>query len=226
MGPEAPPDCFIIRRMKPTPRSPPLRHPLLAPLLTLAALLLVLEEWLWRVGSRLASGIADWPPLAWLENAVRRLPPYPALLVFALPGLLLLPVKLLALLAIAHGHPMWGLATFVAAKLGGAVVVARLYVLTLPSLLALVWFARWHNRFIMYKDHLIARLRASPTYVRVRRSVSALRSGLRRHLRHLRRQLRPSVPFGSRHATRSARALRRFVSLWRRRRQSTDSEGP
>ena len=227
MGPEAPPDCFIIRRMKPTPRStPPLRHPLLAPLLTLAALLLVLEEWLWRQGSRFASGIADWPPLAWLENAVRRLPPYPALLVFALPGLLLLPVKLLALLAIAHGHPMWGLATFVAAKLGGAVVVARLYVLTLPSLLALVWFARWHNRFIMYKDHLIARLRASPTYVRVRRSVSALRSGLRRHLRHLRRQLRPSVPFGSRHATRSARALRRFVSLWRRRRQSTDSEGP
>jgi len=223
MGPEAPPDCFIIAGMKPTP---PARHPLLAPLLYLAALVLLLEEWLWRVGSRIAGGIAEWPPLAWLENAVRRLPPYPALLVFALPGLLLLPVKLLALLAIAHGHPMWGVATFVAAKLGGAVVVARLYVLTLPSLLALVWFARWHNRFMMFKDDLIARLRASPTYVRVRRSVSALRSGLRRHLRRLRRQLRPSVPFGSRHATRSARAFRRFVSLWRRRRQSTESERP
>jgi len=223
MGPEAPPDCFIIAGMKPTP---PARHPLLAPLLYVAALVLLLEEWLWRVGSRIAGGIAEWPPLAWLEDAVRRLPPYPALLVFALPGLLLLPVKLLALLAIAHGHPMWGVATFVAAKLGGAVVVARLYVLTLPSLLALVWFARWHNRFMMFKDDLIARLRASPTYVRVRRSVSALRSGLRRHLRRLRRQLRPSVPFGSRHATRSARAFRRFVSLWRRRRQSTESERP
>jgi len=209
--------------MKPTP---PSRHPLLAPLLYLAALLLLAEEWLWRVGSRIAGGIADWPPLAWLENLVRRLPPYPALLVFALPGLLLLPVKLLALLAIAHGHPMWGVATFVAAKLGGAVVVARLYVLTLPSLLALVWFARWHNRFIMFKDNVIARLRASPTYIRVRRSVSAMKSGLRRQLRRLRRQLRPSVPFGSRHATRSARAFRRFVSLWRRRRQSTESERP
>ncbi|MCC2962027.1 hypothetical protein LK540_16485 [Massilia sp. IC2-278] len=209
--------------MKPTPSA---RHPLLAPLLTLAALLLVLEEWLWRVGSRFASGVAGWPPLAWMENMVRRLPPYPALLVFALPGLLLLPVKLLALLAIAHGHPMWGVATFVAAKLGGAVVVARLYVLTLPSLLALVWFARWHNRFIMFKDHVIARLRASPTYVQLRRGVSALRSSLRRNLRRLKRQLRPSVPFGSRHATRSARALRRFVSLWRRRRQSTESDRP
>jgi len=208
--------------MKPTPP----RHPLLAPLLYVAALFLLLEEWLWRVGSRFASGIADWPPLAWLENAVRRLPPYPALLVFALPGLLLLPVKLLALLAIAHGHPMWGVATFVAAKLGGAAVVARLYVLTLPSLLALVWFARWHNRFIMFKDNVIARLRASPAYASARRSLSAIRSRLRRHLRRIKRQLRPSVPFGSRHATRSARVMRRFVSLWRRRRQSTESERP
>lgn len=202
------------------------RTRLFAPLVHIAALLLLLEEWCWTLGLRLGAWVGRAPGLAWVEARVRTLPPYAALCAFMLPGLLLLPVKLLALLAIAHGHPLWGVATFVAAKLGGAVVVARLYVLTLPSLLALVWFARWHNRFIMYKDHLIARLRASPTYVRVRRSVSALRSGLRRHLRHLRRQLRPSVPFGSRHATRSARALRRFVSLWRRRRQSTDSEGP
>lgn len=198
------------------------RHPLLAPLLHLAALLLLAEEWLWRLGSRCAAGLAGWPPLAWIEHRVRRLPPYAALLVFALPGLLLLPVKLLALLAIAHGHPLWGLATFVAAKLGGAVVVARLYVLTLPSLLALVWFARWHNRFMMFKDHLIARLRASAAYNRARRTVSAMRSAMRRSLRRLRRQLRPSVPFGSRHATRTTRALRRFVSLWRRRRKSTE----
>ena len=209
--------------MKAAPAS---RHPLLAPLLHLAALLLLLEEWLWRLGSRCAAGLADWPPLAWIENGVRRLPPYAALLVFVLPGLLLLPVKLLALLAIAHGHPLWGVATFVLAKLGGAVVVARLYVLTLPSLLALVWFARWHNRFIMFKDHLIARLRASATWRNLRRHVSAMQSLLRRTLRRLRRQLSPSVPFGSRHATRTARALRRFVSLWRRRRKTTGTERP
>jgi|GEM_PF-245818 len=200
------------------------RSPLLAPLLYLAALLLLLEEWLWRLGSRFAAGLADWPLLAWAENRVRRLPPYPALLVFVLPGLMLLPVKLLALLAIAHGHPLWGAAAFVLAKLGGAVVVARLYVLTLPALLALVWFARWHNRFMIFKDQLIARLRASAAWRRARRAVAAMQSTLRRSLRRLRRQLRPSVPFGSRHATRSARVLRRFVSLWRRRRKSTGAE--
>jgi hypothetical protein len=194
---------------------------LLAPLVYLVALLLLAEQWLWEVGSRWAAGIGAWPPFRMLENGIRRLPPWAALLAFALPGLLLLPIKFLALLAIAHGHPLMGVAVFVVAKLGGAMVVARIYVLTLPSLLALVWFARWHNRFIMYKNNLIARLRASPMYERAHRSMASLRRSLRR----LRQQLRPSVPFGSRHATRSARALRRFVSLWRRRRKP-ESERP
>ena len=210
-------DSLIIWAMIPPT---PSRRPLLAPLLYTVALLLLLEEWLWRLGSRFAAGLATWPPLRALEAGVRRLPPYWALLVFALPGLMLLPVKLLALLAIAHGHPLWGVGVFILAKLGGAVVVARIYVLTLPSLLALAWFARWHNRFIMFKDNLIARLRSSAAFSRVRRSIAAAR----RMLRRLRYQLQPSVPFGSRHATRSARALRRFVSLWRRRRKPAGSE--
>ena len=193
---------------------------MLAPLVYVAAVLLMLEEWLWRLGSGFAAGLAAWPPLRALENAVRRLPPYGALLAFGLPGILLQPIKLLALLAMVHGHLASGMAVYVAAKLAGAVVVARIYVLTLPSLLALSWFARWHNRFIMFKDKLITRLRASALYSRLRRAVSAAR----RVLRRLRYQLRPSVPFGSRHATRSARALRRFVSLWRRRRKAEGSE--
>lgn len=203
-----------------SPSSP--RSRLLAPLIYLAALCLLFEEWLWAFGSRTAAALTVWPPLRALENAVRRLSPYPALLVFALPALLLFPVKLLALLAIAHGHALLGVAVFVVAKVGGALVVARIYVLTLPSLLALSWFARWHNRFIMLKDQWIARLLASNAYQRTRRSAAALR----RMLRRLRRQLRPAVPFGSRHATRSARALRRFVALWRRRRKQFDSERP
>jgi hypothetical protein len=193
----------------------PPRSRLLAPLLYVIALLLLAEQWLWEAGSRVSAAMGTWPPLRMLENGIRRLPPWAALLAFALPGLLLLPIKFLALLAIAHGHPLMGVAVFVLAKLGGAMVVARIYVLTLPSLLALVWFARWHNCFIMYKDQLIARLRASPVYRQARHSLSALR----RTLRRLRYQLRPSVPFGSRHATRSARALRRFIALWRRRRK-------
>ncbi|MET0983103.1 MAG: hypothetical protein ABWY02_13450 [Telluria sp.] len=198
------------------------RSLLLAPLLYLTALVLLAEEWMWRVGNWFASTLATWPPLRALEDGVRRLPPYWALLVFALPGVVLMPVKLLALLAMAKGHVLWGGSIFVFAKAGGAAIVARIYVLTLPSLLALAWFARWHNRFMILKDQFISRLLASPAFNLVRRSVSSVRRAVRR----LRYQLRPSVPFGSRHATRSARALRRFVSLWRRRRKPDGGDAP
>lgn len=198
----------------------PTRSRLLAPLVYLLAVLLLVEEWLWDVGNRMAAAIGEWPPFGALGALIQRLPPYLALLVFLLPGLLLLPIKFLALMAIGHGHPMLGAAVFVLAKVGGAMLVARIYALTLPSLLALVWFARWHNNFIMLKDHLIARLRASPIYERTRRTMS----GVRRALRRWRQQLAPSVPFGSRRATRSARTLRRFVSLWRHRRKPGSEE--
>lgn len=203
-------------QMMTSPLTP--RSLLLAPLVNLVALLLLAEQWLWQTGSRCAGALAAWPPLRMLENGVRRLPPWAALLVFALPGLLLLPIKLLALLAIAQGHALTGISVFILAKVGGALVVARIYVLTLPSLLALVWFARWHNRFMTFKDQLILRLRTSPAYARTRHVLATLR----RTLRRLRYQFKPSVPFGSRHATRTARALRRFVSLMRRRRKPGD----
>jgi hypothetical protein len=204
-----------------TTRTRSLRSRLLAPLVYLAALVLLLEEWFWDAGSRLASRIARWAPLHWLEQQIRRLRPYPALCLFVLPGLLLLPVKVLALLAIAHGHAATGIATIVVAKLGGAALVARVYVLTLPALRELAWFARCHNWFITAKARLDALLRASPAWRRMRRLVQRMRLGTRRLLR----RLRPRVPFGSRHASPGARILRRLFALWRsRRRQSTGTE--
>jgi hypothetical protein len=191
------------------------RSPLLTPLVYLAALVLLLEEWCWDVGMRLALALARWPWLQTLEAQVRRLPPWAALCAFVLPGLLLLPLKLLALMAIAHGHAASGIATLVVAKIGGAAVVARLYALTLPTLLAVRWFARAHGWFMAHKARWIARLRASPTLLRAR----VLLDRLRRSLRSFRRRLGRGVPFGSRRASRMSRVLRRFVVLWRARRR-------
>jgi hypothetical protein len=138
--------------------------------------------------------------------------------VFVLPGLLLFPVKVLAVIAIARGHPASGIAALLLAKLASAMVVARLYVLTLPSLLALAWFARCHAWFIDLKDRSIARLRASLIYQRARDLLRVSRRLLRRLLRRLRR----------RHSGgRSTRALRRFIVLWRaRRRKASQSNRP
>ena len=186
---------------------------MLTPLVQLAALVLLAEAWTWQAGSRAAARMAAWPPLRWLEARIRRLPPWAALSVFVLPGLLLLPVKLLALFAIAKGHALAGVATFVVAKLGGAMVVARIYILTLPTLLTLAWFARWHAGFIVLKNRWMGTLRTSNAWRRTRAAVNGARRGLRRLLRHTRRQ--PSH---------LSRVLRRFSARFRSRQQARREE--
>jgi hypothetical protein len=124
-------------------------------------LLLLLEEWCWEVGSRLARALARWPRWRRWRRACGACRPTPRCGVRAARP---------AAVCRSSCWPCWrsptatpvGIAVIVVAKLGGAMVVARIYVLTLPTLLALGWFARCHNRFIMFKDQLIARLRASP----------------------------------------------------------------
>jgi hypothetical protein len=191
------------------------RTRLFAPLVHLAALLLLLEEWCWDVGARLGAGLADWPLLMAVEARVRVLPPWGALCLFVLPGLLLLPVKLLALMAIAHGHAISGVATIVIAKLGGAAVVARLYALTLPTLLAVGWFARCHGWFMRLKKRWVGRLRASQAFLQAAAALRAMRRALRRWRYRRAARARPR----GRHASRVARVLRRFVVLWRARRR-------
>jgi hypothetical protein len=195
-----------------------LRRRLLAPLVYLAALFLLFEEWLWRVGARLMSGFSSFPPLRALEEAIRRLSPYPALLLFVLPAVMLFPIKILALLAIAHGHIVSGVIVVVIAKLGGAAAVARIYLLTRPSLLTLDWFARWHQWFLCLKDRSIARLRGSEAW----RSVAALSARLTAARRHWSLAWRRWRAQGRAHAARRSpwRVMRRFASRWRARRRS------
>ncbi len=190
------------------------RRWLFAPLVYLAAIFLLIEEWLWATGARAMRLVAQFPPLHALEASIQRLPPYWALAVFVLPAVLLFPVKLLALLAIARGHAFSGIGVIVAAKLGGAAAVARLYTLTLPTLLTLPWFARWHGRFMENKDRWIARLQATRAW----RRISRLSSLLNRARRAWWRRLRTGAGRRGRHNTRATRVLRRFTAFWRARR--------
>ena len=188
------------------------RRWLFAPLVYLAAIFLLIEEWLWATGARIMQVVAQFPPLHALEAWIRRLPPYWALAVFVLPAVLLFPVKLLALLAIARGHAFSGIGVIIIAKLGGAAAVARLYSLTRPTLLSLPWFARWHGLFMETKDRWIARLRATRPW----RRVSRLSAALGRARRAWWQRLRKGTP--GRHNSRPARVLRRFAAFWRARR--------
>ncbi|MFB9244031.1 hypothetical protein IV454_00500 [Massilia antarctica] len=190
------------------------RYRLLTPLVYLAALILLLEEWLWDLGTRIGAIIARWPPVREFDARIRALPPYWALGAFALPAVLLFPVKLLALIAIANGHPVTGVLVIVLAKIGGAAAVTRLYSLTLPSLMTLAWFARWHAAFMTFKDKWVGKLKGTLAYQRTSGTAAMLRDRLRRAIKAFRRRGR-----GGRHSMRPTRILRRFAAMWRARRR-------
>ena len=144
------------------------------------ALILIFEEWGWEPLQRLMARLAKLPLWARMERLIISLPPYLALMVFFVPALLLLPIKLLALYWISRGHALMGLAVVLTAKMLGTAAVARLFALTQPALMRLAWFARLYNRWKPWKDGLIARLKASVTWRAMSATVHAMAASLRR----------------------------------------------
>ncbi|CAN5448030.1 hypothetical protein BH11PSE11_BH11PSE11_35350 [soil metagenome] len=184
------------------------RRLLFAPFVYLAAILLLFEDWIWDATKSVLARLPDVPALKAIERQVQRLPPYAALIAFLLPGLLLLPVKLLALFAIAHGHAMLGLSVIVAAKILGTILVTRIYAWTKPALLALGWFARCHDGFISFKNRMIERLRATDAWSKM----VALKAELRQRRETLWRGLKARYFTG-----RLGRIIRRVAARRRAR---------
>ena len=118
-------------------------------LLAFAALVIFIEEWGWRPLSAMVARLGRWPPLGRLETRIAAVPRRVALLLFLVPAILLVPVKLAALWLIGEGHAKLGIMLIVLAKLVGTAIVGRLFVLLERQLLTFPWFAQalawWHR---------------------------------------------------------------------------------
>jgi hypothetical protein len=136
---------------------------------TVAALIILFEEWGWEPLQALFARLARLAPLAWLERRIARLSPWAALVACFLPAAALLPVKLAALWLLGRGDAALGVAVIVAAKLAGTALFARLFTLTRPALMQLAWFARVHARWTAWKNALLAQVRASWVWREMRR---------------------------------------------------------
>lgn len=123
------------------------------------ALVVLFEEWGWRPLADGLAKLARWRLWAQAEALVAALPPYLALCVFALPTVLLFPLKLLALYLIAKGQAVIAGVLFVAAKVVGTALVARIFQLTQPALMRIPWFAWAYSRFIPWKEVVFAAIR-------------------------------------------------------------------
>ncbi|MFY9555913.1 MAG: hypothetical protein WAV20_02670 [Blastocatellia bacterium] len=141
-----------------------LKRLIAAPFVLFAAIIILLEDWLWDDLARFAAAIGRLPVFRQVEALITGLPPYAALAFFAVPSALLVPVKLIALYFIAHGHAMVGLLTVAVAKIAGTALVARLFALTRPNLLRIGWFAWLYEKFIAFKARIYAAIKATRAY--------------------------------------------------------------
>lgn len=152
---------------------------LAAPFVFLAAIFILLEDWLWDDLARLAAAIGRLPILRAIEVFIAGLPPYGALVFFATPSILLFPVKLAALYLMSHGQPTLGLLTVIAAKLFGTALVARIFTLTRPTLMHIGWFAWLYERFINFKTRIYDTIKATAIYQAAHQQHLRLRAALK-----------------------------------------------
>jgi len=141
-----------------------LKRLLTAPVVLLAAAIILIEDWLWDDLARIAAAIGRLPVFRAIEALIATLPPYLALACFGLPALLLVPVKIAALYFISHGHAMLGLSTIVGAKVVGTALVARIFTLTKAKLMRIKWFAWLYEKFIAFKARVYGAIKATSLY--------------------------------------------------------------
>jgi hypothetical protein len=103
-----------------------------------------------------ARPIADWFARHWVFVGLRKwiasLRPYPALALFAVPVVILEPVKPVAAYLVATGHVLTGIASLIIGELLKLVCVERLFCVTKHKLLSIPAFAWGYARYRRVKD--------------------------------------------------------------------------
>jgi len=151
----------MVSARKPRPL---IRRWLTRPLLFCAAVLLLIEEWLWQGAARLQRALARLPPVAACAEWVRRRTPYQALALFVLPLLVLVPLKGVIVLAFVHGRIVLATTVLVLEKVIFSLVFAALYQLTEPAITQIGWVLRAQVAFLHVRRALHAWLERQPAY--------------------------------------------------------------
>ncbi len=177
------------------------------------AVLFLIETWLWNHMAALIKRIVAAIPLeatkAWIIAKVEPLSPWPTLLVFLIPVVILEPFKLVGLWLFAKGHIISGGLVFLAAKIIGLGVIAFLFETCKPKLMRFKIIAFTYDKCIQAKNW--AKREIAPTLERIQ----LLNHNLNNKLNHIRETLAKYLPDNKGLVTRIIRrikALRRKMS--------------
>jgi len=162
-------------------------------LVPIAAAIVFVEQTIIRYLNMVTAAIAAWPPIARLEAWLVRLPPYWALLTFAAPSILILPVKLSAFWFGMHHRYSLALGSVILGKLLATAILARLYRILRPSLMTIRWFAWADTKFFAWRDRDYAFVRSLPAWQKAQAMVQAARARVAEVVSVIKRQLMSSL---------------------------------
>jgi len=133
-------------------------------LLSLLAILILFEEWLWDLLTVLGAALSRVLRLARFDAWLSRASPHTALFALGLPVLIVSPLNLMALGLLAHGRIVQGILLEGLVKLLGTLLVARVFRLTRPALMSFGWFAAIYTTIIGWLDWAHERIRNTAVY--------------------------------------------------------------
>ena len=143
---------------------------LLQPFWILLAIIFLIEAWLWDHLEPVVAKIVAWIPLRefkrWLSDRVDALSPAMTLIVFVVPLIPLLPLKLVGLWLLAHEYWLAAMFTLVFAKFAGVGITAFIFDVTREKLLEMRWFERLYDFIMMLRDR--AKALVEPIKQRIR----------------------------------------------------------
>src|SRR4051812_11614217 len=163
---------------------------ILRPLVTVAAILYFIIDALFLSLVRpLGRLIAELRIYDWLRQQLDRLGPYPTLVFFVVPYILLEPVKPVALYLIAIGHIVNGILVLVIGEFLKLLIVERLFHLTRDKLMTIPAFAWTYNRVMAWLGYL----RSLPAWQAIERRMRAIKEQAREYALAVRAQWRQLV---------------------------------
>jgi hypothetical protein len=157
---------------------PRLKRALEIAVVPFAAAVVFVEQVLIRYLNMMMVAAARWPPIARLEAWLVTLPPWAAVLTFAMPSLIILPVKISALWFAAHHRFALATAAVVLGKILATAILARLYRILRPTMMQLRWFAWADTKFFAWRDWAYAFVKSLPAWHEAKALVQRVRTWL------------------------------------------------
>jgi hypothetical protein len=137
-------------------------------LLFIAAVVLLVEEWLWDRSNDAFAHLGTLPLVRRVEAWCRARPRGQALALFLVPVAVVYPCKMLAVLAVGMGYVTGGVAAFLLAKVVATALFARVYRLTEPSIMQYASLRRGRDRFLRARRFIHCWLNRQPFYRQAR----------------------------------------------------------